>query len=130
MAASEWQRGLYRLAADGVLLVHFLFVAFALLGGLLLGRWPALAWAHLPVFLWAGLIMIIGWRCPLTPLEKWLRQRGGERGYRGGFVEHYLLPLIGRRELTPKLQTGLGWAVLGVNMVVYGVQIFHLSSTR
>lgn len=122
MAVSDGKKRLYRVAANGVLALHFLFVLFALFGGFLLGRWPLLVWLHLPIALWAGLIMVIGWACPLTPLEKSLRERGGEHAYRGGFVEHYLLPLIGQRQLTPHLQHGLGWVVLVGNMLIYWIQ--------
>jgi hypothetical protein len=110
------------LAARGVLALHFLFVLFALLGGLLLDAWPHLIWVHLPIAIWAGLIMIVGWTCPLTPLEKRLRERDGAAAYEGGFVEHYLLPLIGRQRLTPGLQHFLGWAVLGLNAILYWAQ--------
>ncbi|UCF69620.1 MAG: DUF2784 family protein, partial [Acidobacteriota bacterium] len=39
---------LYALLADAVLVVHLGFVVFALLGGLLVARWPRTAWAHVP----------------------------------------------------------------------------------
>ncbi len=107
------------MAANGVLLLHILFVLFALLGGFLLRLYPQLVWLHLPIALWAGLVMVASWRCPLTPLEKRLRACGGEVSYHGGFVEHYLLPLIGRERLTPELQQGLGWAVLVGNAALY-----------
>ena len=110
-----------RYAAEGILLLHFLFVLFALFGGFTLHAWPHLIWLHLPIALWAGLIMVVGWTCPLTPLEKRLRARSGAPAYQGGFVEHYLLPLIGRQRLTPDLQHGLGWAVLVGNAVIYWV---------
>lgn len=113
-------RPLYRLTAELVLMLHLLFVAFALLGGLLLAAWPALALLQVPIALWAGLIMIVGWTCPLTPLEKRFRARAGQRAFGGGFVEHYLLPLIGRTRLTAELQHAIGWAVLAINGLLYG----------
>lgn len=42
----------FRLLADLVVGLHFLFVVFVLVGGLLLLRWPALVWAHLPAAAW------------------------------------------------------------------------------
>jgi len=120
MAGDGDHKPLLLLAANGVLLLHVLFVVFALLGGFLLRLYPPLIWLHLPIALWAGLVMVASWRCPLTPLEKQLRARGGEASYRDGFVEHYLLPLFGKKRLTSELQQGLGWAVLAGNAVLYG----------
>lgn len=125
MADSNPPRPLLRAAARGVVLVHSSFVVFALLGGFALGAWPYLVWLHLPIALWAGLIMVVGWSCPLTPLEKRLREGGGAAGYRGGFVEHYLLPLVGLQRLTPAVQHGLGWAVLGGNAAIYWAQFIR-----
>jgi hypothetical protein len=70
---------------------------------------------------WGTLIEFAGWICPLTPLEKWLRIRGSETGYTGGFVEHYIIPLIYPDGLTRGIQIGLGVLVLGLNLAVYGI---------
>jgi hypothetical protein len=69
----------YQLLADLVVLVHVVFVIFTILGGLLAARWRRLAWIHLPAVIWGAIVELFGWVCPLTPLENWLRQRGGER---------------------------------------------------
>lgn len=110
---------LYLLLADAVLLVHFLFILFALLGGALVAWHRAWLLAHLPAALWAVLLMIFNWHCPLTPLEKQLRLAGGEVGYEGGFIAQYLLPLVYPAGLTPTVQTLLGLFALGVNITVY-----------
>ena len=57
-----------RIAADAVLVVHFLFVVFVVAGGALVLRWPKLAWIQLPAVTWAALVELNGWVCPLTPL--------------------------------------------------------------
>src|ERR687889_2933712 len=80
----------YRALADAVLVLHLAFVLFVVLGGLLVLRWPRLAWLHLPAAIWGVLIEFAGFVCPLTPLEVGLRRLGGEAGYEGGFIEHYL----------------------------------------
>ena len=110
---------IYRLLADATLLVHFAFVLFVVSGALLVWRWWALRWVHLPVVLWGALIEFAGWICPLTPLENALRRLGGEAGYQGGFVEHYLLPLIYPHGLTRNLQWVLGTLVLAINVALY-----------
>jgi len=110
----------FRLLADLILGLHFLFVVFVVIGGLLVVRWPALAWVHLPAAIWGALIEFRGWICPLTPLEKALRERAGGAGYEGGFIEHYLVPVLYPGELTREIQLALGAAVVAVNLVVYG----------
>jgi hypothetical protein len=80
----------------------------------------AVAWVHLPAVVWGALIEFTGWICPLTPLEVWARVRAGETGYSGGFVEHYLLPVVYPTDLTRDAQVVLGCLVLIVNLAVYG----------
>ena len=98
---------------------HLAFVLFVVLGGLLVLRWPRLAWLHLPAAVWGALIEFAGWVCPLTPLENQLRRAGGTAEYAGGFVEHYLLPVLYPAGLTRDIQYVLGAAVVGVNAAVY-----------
>ncbi|MBP0623014.1 DUF2784 domain-containing protein [Cupriavidus consociatus] len=105
--------------ADLVVIVHGLFIVFAVAGGLLVLRWPRLAWVHLPAAAWGVVIEWSGWICPLTPLENALRRAAGEAGYSEGFVERYLLPLIYPAGLTPAVQLWLGLIVLVVNVTVY-----------
>jgi hypothetical protein len=102
-----------------VVALHFAFVLFVALGGLLVLRWPAIAWAHLPAALWGAGIELSGGICPLTPLENWLRRHGGEAGYSGGFVEHYLLPVLYPQGLSRSAQLVLGCGVLILNGTIY-----------
>lgn len=108
------------LAADLVASLHFAFVVFVVLGGLLVLRWPRLAWLHLPAVAWGASIELLGWICPLTPLENRLRHEAGLAGYEGGFVEHYLLPMLYPASLSRSVQVILGLSVLLINAVVYG----------
>jgi Protein of Unknown function (DUF2784) len=109
----------YRLAADAVLLLHLLFILFAVLGALLALRWRAVLWLQVPAFLWAGYVMASGRICPLTPLENALRHKAGEVGYQGGFVEHYITALIYPDGLTRALQLGLALGVVLINFALY-----------
>lgn len=109
----------YGLLADAVLLLHLTFILFVVLGGFLARRRPRLAWLHLPAAAWGALIEFGDWPCPLTPLENHLRALAGEAGYRGGFVEHYLLPLIYPEALTRELQVALGLGVVAINLGAY-----------
>ena len=103
---------IYRALADFVVLVHMAFVLFAALGGVLVFKWRRVAWFHIPAALWGALIEFVGWVCPLTPLENWLRRRGGEAGYQTGFIERYLLPLIYPAPVSRSLHIALGLLVL------------------
>jgi hypothetical protein len=109
----------FRILADAVLVLHFAFIAFALLGGLLVRRWPRLAWLHLPSAAWAAGIAFFGGICPLTPLESRLRTAGGEAGYDGGFIESQLEALIYPGWLTREIQVALGVVVLAINAFAY-----------
>ena len=109
----------YALAADAVLVLHGLFILFAVTGGLLVAwrRWMALL--HVPVALWAAGIEFAGGICPLTPLENRLRALAGEATYPGAFIDHYLLPIIYPAGLTRGMQVALGLAVLALNAGIY-----------
>ena len=112
---------LYRLLADVTVVVHLAFVLFVVAGGLLVLRRPRLAWLHVPAAVWGAVIEFAGWVCPLTPLENWLREQGGQVGYSTSFVEHYLIPILYPQTLTRELQWLLGGLVLAVNLAVYAV---------
>ena len=111
----------YRWAADLVLSAHLAFVLFVVLGGVLVLRWSRLAWVHVPVALYGAGVEFTGIVCPLTPLENWLRHRGGQAGYAGGFVDHYLVATLYPAGLTRPTQLVLGCFVLGVNAVLYAM---------
>ncbi len=116
----------YRILADLVVGLHMLFVVFVVIGGVLVLRWPWLAVAHVPAAVWGALIEFQGWICPLTPLEKSLRQAAGQGGYPGGFIEHYLLPVLYPAGLTHGVQLVLGTVVVVINLAVYGLLLQRL----
>jgi len=113
----------YATAADLLIALHLCFILFVAVGGLLALRWPRLVWAHLPAAIWGASIELGGWICPLTPLENSLRRSAGEAGYTGGFIEHYLVPLVYPQGLTRNMQIGMGIAILAVNALAYGALI-------
>lgn len=110
---------IYRVLADAVVLFHFSFVLFVILGGFLLRRWPRLVYLHVPIAVWGVLIEFAGWICPLTPLENHLRRLGGEAGYEGGFIDHYIIPVLYPGGLTRTLQYVLGILALLINILAY-----------
>ena len=111
-----WARAL----ADAIVVLHFGFLLFVVLGGLAVLRWPKLAWLHVPAAIWGVLIEFFGWICPLTPLENHFRQLGGQAGYAGGFIQHYIVSVLYPDQLTRGTQIILGAAVLALNAFIYG----------
>ena len=108
-----------RVVADLVVVVHLSFIVFVVLGGLLALRWRAAPWLHLPAASWGATSEFFGWSCPLTPLESWLRDASGAGGYSGGFIEHYVLPIVYPAELTREMQLVLGAFVIAINLAIY-----------
>ena len=119
-----------KIAADIVVLVHFLFILFVVLGGFLVLRRPGMAWIHLPVAVWGALIEFTGWLCPLTPLENWLRMAAGESGYTGSFIGEYLLPVVYPPGLTPGVQLLLGLGVVTINLMLYGILAVRMKRSK
>ena len=121
---------IYRISADAVLLLHLAFTLFTVLGGLLVLRRPSLLWLHLGAVFWGVAIECADWVCPLTPLENFLRERGGEAGYAGGFIEHYVALLLYPENLTIELRYLLGLGLVAVNLIVYGYIFLKRRITR
>jgi hypothetical protein len=102
----------YRALGDAVVVVHLAFIVFVAVGGLLTWRWRWLVWVHIPAVAWGAAIIAIGFDCPLTPLEKRLRERGGEAAYEGGFVDRYVEGVVYPEAYTAHLR------VLAVVLIV------------
>ena len=113
-----------------VVLTHLAFIVFVVAGGLLVWRYPRLAWVHVPAAIWGGWIEITGRICPLTPLENALRVRAGAAGYAGDFLEHYVVAIVYPPGLTREMQMAFGVAAIGVNLVVYGLLIRRVRRVR
>ncbi len=110
---------IYWLLAYAILLLHLAFIIFVVAGGLLVAWNRRLVWLHIPAVIWGLLIELMGWFCPLTPLENHFLRLSGESGYEGGFIEHYLLPVIYPHALNPETQILLGTIVMMVNALIY-----------
>lgn len=121
---------LYRRLADLVVVIHVLVAIFFILGVVGGRTEPWIGLFHIPLVLWVCSAYIMGWTCPLTPLEKSLRRAAGERGYEGSFVDHYIARLMGfkpeEKEVhVPTKKERNGQIIIGVwlglvNLVVYG----------
>jgi hypothetical protein len=95
---------IYLLAADAILIIHVLFVAFVVIGLLLilLGKTRGWFWIRNPWFRLShvaaiGVVMVQSWfgvMCPLTIWEKALRLHAGEAVYTGFFISHLLETIL------------------------------------
>lgn len=119
-----------RILADATVILHLVFVVFVVFGGILVARWPRVAWLHLPAAGWGVWVELAGWPCPLTHLEHWLRQQGGGPVYESSFIEHYFVPILYPSALSRELQWGLGGFVLLVNAIVYLVVLSRRRASR
>ena len=95
---------MYLLAADGILAIHALFVAFVVLGLLMVLAGGLFGWSwvrnrrfrmvHLAAI---GIVVLQSWFsviCPLTQWEMSLRNKAGEATYPGSFIAHWLETLL------------------------------------
>ena len=121
---------LYGILADIVVWIHLGFVLFSVLGALLVVWWRWVLWLHLPAVFWAVWIEMTGKTCPLTPLENWLRNQAGQGGYRGDFVENYLMSVLYPVGLTRNWQIMLALFVIIINSALYGYILFRDRTTR
>ena len=126
MPESSTPDALAGVLADGVLVVHLAFIVFVLLGGLLVLRWPRVAWLHVPAVIWGIYVELSGRICPLTPLENSLRQAAGQVGYSAGFIEHYVTAII----YPDGLSRGIQMVVAAVVIVVNGFVYWRLAARR
>ena len=115
---------LYLWLSNLIIVIHFLFILFVLLGGMLVLRWPKWAWLHLPAICWGFLVELNGWICPLTPWENHLRQLAGKLMYEGDFIGEYLIPLVYPINLTREMQYLFAALVVIVNSLLY-LLIWH-----
>ena len=111
---------IWRALADGVVVLHLAFVAFVIVGGFLAWRWPRVLFGHLPALTWGLWVEASAQICPLTYLENQLRHLAGEAGYRGGFLDHYVLSILYPPGLTRTDQYILGALLLALNGYAYG----------
>lgn len=121
----ERTKMIYRILADLTILLHLSFILFVLFGGILVlyRRW--IFWLHIPSLIWGVAIEIFGWVCPLTPLENSFFHLSGESGYSGGFIEHYIVPLVYPSTLTREMQWGFALVAILLNLMVYAMVLYR-----
>jgi len=120
----------HRIAADLILTLHFTFIAFVILGGLLALRFRWVVFIHIPAAIWGAFVEISGRLCPLTTWENILRRSAGGAGYADSFVEHYLIPIIYPPGLTRGIQFWIAGFVVVTNVVIYGWLLYRCKRFR
>lgn len=115
----------YSIAADALVVFHFMFILFVIFGGFLAWRWRWLVWLHLPAASWATGAVTMRWICPLTPLENSLRRAGGGDTYAESFIEHYLLPVIYPTGLDSRVFVLMGVGIVLINLLAYGMMFYR-----
>lgn len=116
---------LSRVLAELVLLAHFAFVLFAVFGGLLVLKSRRWAWIHVPAVVWASIVNLASWTCPLTPVEQSFRNAAGQAGYTGGFIEHYIGPIVYPGGMPRRLELVAAFSVVAWNLLVYGMVLMR-----
>lgn len=110
---------LNKIFADLLVIIHLSFICFVILGGMLLLKYRWVVFLHIPAVFWGAMIEFRGWLCPLTQWENQFRVSANQEGYRDGFIDHYLIPIIYPSGLTDDIQVVLGALVLIVNLLIY-----------
>ena len=109
------------LHADLVLILHFAFALFAVLGGFLVLLDWRIVFVHIPTVLWSSIVNLMDWTCPLTPLEKRLREQAGQQGYEGGCIQNYFEPLVRPLGMPRRMEWIAGVSILVWNVIVYAI---------
>lgn len=118
-----------KILADTILLIHLAFIVFVILGGWIVFYHRWMAWIHIPMVIWSSIVNLTRWRCPLTPLENLYRSAAGEAGYEGGFIRHYIEPLLYPEGLTYDLGILVGVFVFVWNALIYGIIVYRIRRT-
>ena len=121
---------MYGFMADLVLTLHLAFILFVIGGGLLVWWRPRLIIPHLAAVMWGLVIEFFPFLpCPLTPLEQMLLSKAGEERYEGGFMNHYLIPLI-YPDAPPSFFIEAGFFVVAINCIIYAFLIRRMTKKK
>jgi hypothetical protein len=92
---------------------------FLLFGAFIGRRFRAVKFIHITGLIFAVIMQVFGWYCPLTHLEVWLREHHDSLlSYRGSFIIHYLEKIV-YLELTPGMIFVLTLILISFSAFVY-----------
>ena len=108
--------------ADVVVVIHFAFVIYVAVGGFIAWRWPKTIYAHFVAVAWGLGMLVFGYNCPLTFLERELRGEGADTP---GFIDRYVEGILYPEELTPLLR-----ALMTVMVIISYWGLLRIRSRR
>jgi hypothetical protein len=111
---------MYEFLATLTLIVHFLFLLFVILGGLLFFIKPWILYFHIPAFFYGVYVELTQSVCPLTYLENYLLTKANLATYTTTFIQNYLYTIIYPMNLTKEIQISLAIALIIINGIIYG----------
>jgi len=120
---------MYEFLATFTLIIHFLFIVYVILGGLLFFIKPWTLYFHIPAFLYGVYVEFTQSICSLTYLENYFLTKANLASYSTSFIQNYLYAIIYPVNLTKELQIILGISLIIINVIIYGI-IFAKSSGR
>jgi len=120
---------MYEFLATFTLIIHFLFIVYVILGGLLFFIKPWTLYFHIPAFLYGVYVEFTQSICSLTYLENYFLTKANLASYSTSFIQNYLYAIIYPVNLTKELQIILGTSLIVINVIIYGI-IFAKSSGR
>jgi len=114
---------MYEFLATFTLIIHFLFIVYVILGGLLFFIKPWTIYFHIPAFLYGVYVEFTQSICPLTYLENYFLTKANLASYSTSFIQNYLYAIIYPINLTKELQISLGITLIIINGIIYGLII-------
>jgi hypothetical protein len=111
---------MYEFLATLTLILHFLFLLFVILGGLLFFIKPWILYFHIPAFFYGVYVELTRSICPLTYLENYLLTKANLATYTTTFIQNYLYAIIYPMNLTKEIQISLAIALIIINGIIYG----------
>src|SRR4030042_3541897 len=110
---------IYKILADSVVLIHFLWIVFLFSGAIWGIKNRVVKIFHISGLVFAFVIQIFDWYCPLTHLEVWLRSKHNPAlTYAGSFIIHYVERIV-YIELSRNLIIVLTLVLCGCNVWLY-----------
>ena len=110
-----------RFLVDCIFLVHIILILLAIFGALWTNGRPFWTFLHILGMIWGIVVEVTPVPCPVTLAENWAMHLAGERGYHGGFIQHYSSALI-YPNLPYWLVTTIGVSICVFNLGIYGLR--------
>lgn len=109
----------YKVAADFVVFIHFLWIIFLIFGAFIGRKYLLIKIFHITGLAFSVIMQIVGWYCPLTHLEVWLRQKHAPMlAYKGSYIIHYVEKIV-YLQLSPVIIFVLTIILVSITVYIY-----------